>query len=282
MGLSVRPMSETFAAEIEGVDLTAPLSGAAFARIRDAFHRYGVLVFRGQALSAEQHIAFSRRFGELEIHVLKQYLLPGHDEILVLSNVTDGRHPKGVVNAGRFWHSDLSYMERPSLGSLLYAVSVPPQGGDTLYADLCAAYQALPGETKRRIAGLKAVHRYAQRYNTLKVGGKRVDLTEEQLARVPEVAQPLVRTHPDTGRKVLYMSNGFMFAIAGMSEEEGGALLQELSAHATRPEFVYRHAWQADDLVLWDNRCTMHCATPFDESHARIMHRTTIGGDRPF
>ena len=296
MAISVDQLSKTFVAEILGVDLSQPLDDESFKEVLDAFHAYSILVFRDQNISSEQHIAFSRRFGELKIHMLKSSLLPGYDEILVVSNIEEKGPARGAYSAGQFWHSDLSYQECPSLASLLHAIDVPAEGiGDTEFADMTAAYNALPGEMKQRIDGLKSVHRYrsfgARAKEKAKGSGisKVGELTDnpdlkhaQDQANVPDMAHPIVRTHPATGRKALYVNEGLCVAIPDLPEDESTALLKELFEHSTQPDFIYRHRWRVDDLVMWDNRCTIHRATPIDSSVRRLMHRTTIGGDKPF
>ena len=281
MNLSVTPVQGRFVAEVVGVDLSRPVDDERFARIHDAFLEHSILVFRGQDLSNEQHIAFSRRFGELEIHTAKHWLLPEFPEILVLSNRgEEGTRP--IVNGGAYWHSDITYKAKPPLGSLLYALEVPPEGGDTLFADMYAAYESLDDETRAHIEGLEAIHRYGDRYRMMaEVDRDRPPLTPEQLAEVPDVVHPVVRTHPETGRRALFVNEGFTIGIVGLPEAEGKALLDALFDHSVQPARVYRHRWQAGDLVMWDNRCTMHCATDYDLRHVRAMHRTTIQGDRP-
>lgn len=279
--ISVSPVHGRFVAEVAGVDLSEPLDDDRFARIHEAFLEHSMLVFRGQRLSNEQHIAFSRRFGELEIHTAKHWLLPDYPEILVLSNRGE-QGTKPIVNGGAYWHSDITYKTKPPLGSLLYALEVPPEGGDTLYADMYAAYATLDDETKARIENLQAIHRYGDRYRMMaKEDKERPPLTPEQLAEVPDVVHPVVRTHPETGRKALFVNEGFTVGIAGFSTREADALLAYLFRHSVQPEHLYRHRWQAGDLVMWDNRCTMHCATEYDLRYTRAMHRTTIQGDRP-
>jgi len=282
MNPGVTPLRGRFAAEISGVDLSAPMEDATFHRIREAFLDHLVLVFRGQQLTNEQHIAFSRRFGELEIHTAKHWLLPDQPEILVLSNRGE-RGTKPIVNGGAYWHSDITYKAKPPLGSLLYALEVPPEGGDTLFADMHAAYESLDEDTRARIDRLRAIHRYADRYRQMAAEDReRPALTGEQLAQVPDVEHPVVRTHPQTRRKALFVNEGFTVGIVGMEQDEGRALLGRLFDHSVRPEHVYRHRWRARDLIMWDNRCTMHRATDYDAGSTRAMHRTTICGDEPY
>lgn len=281
MELTISPVQGRFVAEVAGVDLSQILDEQTFARIHDAFLEHSILVFRGQDLSNEQHIAFSRRFGELEIHTAKHWLLPDFPEILVLSNRGEkGTRP--IVNGGAYWHSDITYKANPPLGSLLYALQVPPQGGDTLFADMYAAYETLDDETRAQIEDLEAVHRYGDRYRMMaSEDNDRPPLTEAQLAEVPDVVHPVVCTHPETGRRALYVNEGFTIGIVDMPRAEGKALLQRLFSHSVQPAIIYRHRWQVGDLVMWDNRCTMHRATEYEVRHTRAMHRTTIQGDRP-
>jgi taurine dioxygenase len=279
--LSITPVLGRFVAEVAGIDLSQAIDDDRFARIHGAFLEHSILVFRGQDLSNEQHIAFSQRFGELEIHTAKHWLLPEHPEILVLSNRGE-KGTKPIVNGGAYWHSDITYTAKPPLGSLLYALEVPPEGGDTLFADMYAAYESLEDATRSRIEQLEAIHRYGDRYRMMASEDRdRPPLTAEQLAEVPDVVHPVVRTHPETGRRALFVNEGFTVAIAGLPEAEGKALLEALFSHSAQPAHVYRHRWRAGDLVMWDNRCTMHRATEYDLRHTRAMHRTTIQGDRP-
>ncbi|MFQ5995713.1 MAG: TauD/TfdA dioxygenase family protein [Acidiferrobacterales bacterium] len=283
MPLEVRPHTSVLGAEVIGADLSRFEDDRQFAQIHQALLEHGVLAIRDQHITPEQHIAFSRRFGELEVHVMDQYLLPGHPEILLISNKEVNGKPIGLRDAGNEWHTDISYKERPALGSLLYALEIPPQGGDTLFADLYAAYDALTEEMKARISGLKAIHSYAQ-YDerSRQKGGRQTAMSETQKTQVPQVAHPLVRLHPETRRQALYVSPGLVIGIEGMDDTEAHALLGELNAHATQPRFLYQHTWRLDDVLFWDNRRTIHLATGYDPKYTRHMHRTTIKGDRPF
>jgi taurine dioxygenase len=279
--LKTHPLSPVIGVEVRGVDLRREIDAPTFAEIRGLLNRHSLLLFRDQAIDDQQHIAFSRRFGELMIHVLKQYLTTPYPEIYVLSNVVEQGKPIGAHKEGWNWHSDLSYMAEPSLGSALYGLEVPPEGGDTRFASLHAAYDALPAAMQARIRGLKAVHSYQGYYASY--FPDRAPLTEEQKARVPDVVHPVVRTHPETGRPVLYVGQDIVKEIVGLAPAESRALLAELNAHAVSERFVYQHKWRAGDLIVWDNRATMHQATPYDDvKYRRVMHRTTIKGDRPF
>jgi taurine dioxygenase len=270
-------------ADIAGLDLARPLDAETFAAVRRAFLiSEGVLVLRNQRITPEQHIAFSRRFGPLMIHVLKQYLLPGHPEILQVSNVIRDGKPVGLGDAGRYWHSDLSYAPEPSLGSLLHAQELPAEGGDTSFANMYAAYEALTPLVKRRIEGLRAVHSYRNSYDRMTGSPFRPPLTEAQKAEVQEVVHPVVRTHPETGRKALFVNEGFTLRILDIPENESRDLLALLFAHSTEARFIYRHRWRDFDLVFWDNRCAIHLAHGCPPEQHRHLHRTTVKGDAPF
>ena len=285
MQLSVTKSGAACGAEID-FDLARDIEDARFRDIERAFHDNIVVVFRGQQLSNERHIEFSRRFGELEIHIVKKYLLPGFPEILLISNIRDeqGEHI-GLADAGFTWHTDTSYRRRPSRCSLLYAKEVPHRDGralgETVFANAIAAYEALPETTRKRIDGLKAIHRYSARRRV--ADSPRPKLTAEQLAETPDIAHPIVRTHPYTGRKSLYVTAGECIGVEGMPEDEGVDLIAELDAHCVRPEFLYRHEWQVGDLLMWDNATSMHLAIcDYALPERRLMHRTTVIGTVPF
>jgi taurine dioxygenase len=269
-------------AEVRGLDLGRPLDDATFAAVRQCFlDSEGVLVLRDQAITPEQHIAFSRRFGPLAIHVLRQFLLPGHPEILLVSNVMENGKPVGLGDAGRYWHSDLSYAAEPSLGSLLHAQEIPAEGGDTSFVNMYRAYEALPDDVKRRIDGKRATHSYTKTYDKIEGSTFRPALTEAQRKEVQEVTHPVVRTHPETGRKALFVNEGFTGRILDMADAESRELLGFLFAHSTSGRFSYRHRWEERDIVFWDNRCTIHLAHGCPPDLRRHMHRTTVTGDVP-
>jgi taurine dioxygenase len=281
-GFQVYRFDGVIGAEVIGLDLSQSLTDRTVSEIRQALLECGgLLVFRAQIITPEQHIAFSRRFGPLMIHVLQQFLLPGHPEILKVSNVLENGQPVGLGDAGSIWHSDLSYTPVPSLGSLLYALELPAEGGDTSFANMTAAYDALPADVSQRLEGKRAIHSYIHGYEQYKGSKFRPALTEEQKAEVPDVAHPVVRTHPETGRKSLFVSDAFASRILDIPEEESRGLLEFLFAHSAEPRFVYRHIWQDRDLVFWDNRCTLHKAHGCAPWFRRHMHRTTIKGDVP-
>ncbi|MDV7210577.1 TauD/TfdA dioxygenase family protein [Azotobacter beijerinckii] len=279
----IRPFDGGLGAEIIGLDLSRPLNPQDFARVHGAHLEHKVVAFRDQRITPEQHIAFSRRFGALQIHVLKQFLLAGHPEIFVISNIVENGKPIGLGDAGKFWHSDLSYKELPSLGAMLYAQQLPAEGGDTLFADQQYAYETLPEALRKAIEGRRAVHSYTARYaDEVFEGIQRPTLTQAQLEEVKAVVHPVVRTHPETGRKGLFVNENFTTHILDIPEEESRQILAELFAHSARPEFVYRHQWQPNDLLFWDNRSVIHLATGCPNHLPRRMHRTTIQGDAPF
>ena len=222
-----------------------------------------------------------RRFGEPEGHTLQEYTLPGYPNIFVLSNrLVDGK-PIGAHNDGIGWHTDYSYKAEPVMSTMLYAVEVPPEGSDTLLADVCAAWNALPPERQHQLDGLVLHHSYQHFMENRDWG--RITLTEQQKADNPDVLHPLVRTHPADGRKALWVSTGTVKQVVGMPIDEGLALIDELVAFVTQEQFVFRHKWRVGDVLMWDNRCTLHTGTLYyDTRHFRQMHRLWVKGDRPY
>ncbi|HEK1010280.1 TPA: TauD/TfdA family dioxygenase [Pseudomonas putida] len=279
----IRPFSGAVGAEITGLDLAKPVNAEDFLRIHRAHLDHHVLVFRDQRISPEQQINFSRRFGELQIHVLKQFLLAGHPEILIVSNIIENGQNVGLGDAGKFWHSDLSYKPLPSLGSMLHAQELPSEGGDTLFADMHKAWDAVPDALRKVVEGRSAAHSYTARYAETKFEGSwRPTLTAEQLAQVQEVIHPVVRTHPENGRKALFVSEGFTTRIVGLPDDESRDVLQQLYALSVLDQNIYRHQWRPHDLVFWDNRSLIHLATGCPAHLRRKLFRTTIQGDAPF
>ncbi len=280
----VRRFDAPVGAEIVGLDISKPINDADFARIHRAHLDHHVLVFRDQRISPDEHIGFSRRFGPLEIHVLHQFHLKGHPEILIVSNIKNEKgEPIGLGDAGVYWHSDISYKPHPSLGSLLHAQELPAEGGDTLFADQHLAWEGLSPELQKRILPLKAEHSYLAKYEELRARNPwRPKLSQEQIDKVAPAVQPVVRTHPETGRKALFVSEHFTTRIVGLPQDESDALLAELYVHSVKPEYVYRHQWAPHDLVFWDNRSLMHLAAGTSDDMRRKLYRTTIVGDAPF
>ena len=280
-GVAVRPLGAGVGAEVSGVDLSRPLDDETFKTVHAAWLDHGVVAFPDQtAMTVDDQIAFTRRFGPLISHHMPQFCVPGRPEVLVVSNVKEDGRALGQEKAGRHWHTDYQFLSEPASGSFLHAIEVPPDQGDTLFIGMNGVYDALPVETRRRIAGLNVVHSRTQTWPILYP--HRPALSVAEAARTPDIVHPLVRTHPETGRPCLYLGD-VMWAVEGMDLEEGQALLRELYEFATQERFVYAYRWRPGDAVLWDNRCTMHCATPFaEEAYRRLMYRTTARGDRPF
>ncbi|MCY4544955.1 MAG: TauD/TfdA family dioxygenase [Gemmatimonadetes bacterium] len=258
----VIPTGGALGAEVTGLDLRRDLDEDTVGRLRAAFLDHCVLFFRDQVISQPDLVRFTRYFGEPVPHVRPQPDRP-IEEIFVISNVTEDGKPIGALGSeGIPFHSDLSYLPEPGTISLLYALEIPDEGGETMWANGYAAYEALNPDVQTRINGLSAVHRHP------------IDALN-----TPEpTMHPVVRTHPETGRDVIYVSPHLIYRIAGMEREVGQALLDELIAHAIDPRFVWKHIWQVGDLVMWDNRCTMHRRTPFDDRQRRIMWRTQVFG----
>jgi len=278
MALKLRKLSYALGAEVCGVDVSRPMSETRFGEIYQAFLDNCILLFRNQDITREQHIEFSRRFGDLDRHdALPRDRHPDHPELLLVTNRPnpDGG-PSDSRYTGRQWHTDMSFTTHPSLGSLLKSYEVPEVGGDTLFANMYRAYESLSEGMKKLIAGLHGIHLSGTRKIANTTTG--VPRAEEQRRINPPVAQPVVRVHPETGREALYLGEKVR-RFDGMTEEESKPLIEYLNRHATRPEFLYRHQWRKHDILVWDNRCTLHHALgDFDETQPRHMERTTVLG----
>jgi alpha-ketoglutarate-dependent 2,4-dichlorophenoxyacetate dioxygenase len=281
MTITVTPLTDTFAAEIAGADIARPVDDATWAEIRAAFEEHSVLVFRQTVLDDETQVAFSRRFGELEI---SRSMNPAAGTPFARQSNLDIKTGEVIPAEDRrmvyqlanmLWHSDSSFKRVPSLCSLLSARIVPPEGGATEFASARAAYPSLPEPLKRRVESLVVIHDFAWSRDQVRPGF----FTAEERAVYPPVRHPLVRTNPVNGRKSLFLG-AHASHVEGMPVEEGRALLKELLAHVAQPAFCYRHEWTLGDLIVWDNRCVLHRATPYDTTRfKRLMQRTTIGGD---
>ncbi len=270
--LETRPLTQTFGAELAGIDLSEDHSDETIERVRSLWREHKLLLFRGQKLREKDLVRFSRHFGPLEIHVRREYLSRENPEVLLVSNVRESGKSLGILADHEVgWHYDQIYLERPAVGSLLYSVKVPPEGGNTYFADMHAAYEALSVRTKVRIEGRRAVQSY-EAFNRM----YSEPTSKEQKRKTPDVTHPMVRKHPYTGRKALYICPGMTTKILGLPEEESDALLAELFEWCVRPEFVYVHRWRQGDALLWDNACTMHRRDPFDGRNQRLLKRTTI------
>jgi len=272
MTLTTRPLTKRFGVEIQGVQLSAGMDDALFAEVERLWYDNGVVLFRDQEFNEPDIIGFCRRLGELEIHVREEYLDPDFPELLLVSNrVQNGREVGILKDKELGWHHDQSYMREPAVGSMLCAFELPQWGGDTCFANLAVAYDDLATEMKARLDGLKAVHSY-EYFN----GNWSVPTNDEQTQRTPPVLQPVVRTHPVTGRKAIYVDPAMVPMIDGLEAAESREILDELFEWMVRPEFVYRHKWRPGDAILWDNAATIHRRDAFDPASQRLMKRTTI------
>lgn len=284
MEISTSRLCPALGAEMTGLDVSQVPSDNLFGEIRYALNESGgVLVLRDQSLTPQQHVDFSRRFGPLfgeAEHLqdtVKPYLHPEFPQIYRVSNkVVDGK-PQGRKRAGTYWHSDVSFRRRPAMVSILYGIDVPPLGGDTVFTNMAMAYEALSDAMKAMIEPLWAVHSFAGAGNAAWSHEK---IESHDLDGANTAEHPLVRVHPDTGEKSLFINPGTTSHLVGFSDEESRTLLDFLYDHAIQPEFQYRHSWRQHDLVIWDNRCTLHYAIA-DYTADRYMHRTTVIGEEP-
>ena len=284
MQFTVRKLTPNVGAEISGLDLRQPLAPDTMAEVRKVWLDNVVVVFPDQPIDDEQQIAFSRQVGELELINMSALQLPGKPEIYAATDLDDNDdfmppdHPVMRVNHdNRKWHSDSSFKRVPAMASLLHARIVPPAGGDTAYANMAAAYEALSDDMKAKLDGLVAVHNFYWSRRDVNVTA----FTQEETMALPPVRHPVVRRHPETGRPALFVGS-HTESIDGMEWDEGRELIAGLIEHATRPQFVYQHAWRVGDLVWWDNRAALHCGMPFDVTrHKRRLHRTTVAGTGP-
>jgi taurine dioxygenase len=276
----IKPLHSSFGAEIVGMTLEQAIDEKAFAKIHEAFLSYKLILFRNVALPPDRQVAFARRFGEVQIHPMHQYHGYGHPEIYLLSNLDphgkpNGKHPdKGTL----YWHTDGSWRERSGLATMMYSEICPKVGGETEFCDMSAAYEALSPEWKARIRGKKAVHNLD--FSRTRRHGHD-PMTPEQKAKVPPVAQPIVRQHPETKQLGIFLGDHAEY-VEGMPYEEGRTLIEDLNVAATPAHLVYSHSWTPGECIVWDNRSTMHRATGFDVEHdLRKMRRCTINGDKP-
>jgi taurine dioxygenase len=271
-----KPLKAGFGVEILDVDV-ATADAKTLADVLDTFHRHGAIVLRGQKLDPRTQLAFTRLFGEPEENARKEYCDSDFPQVYILSNKVVNGRPIGDPDAGYGWHTDNSYSKLPALCTILYALEVPREGSDTQLSDLCAAWDALPVARQREVDGLMIHHSYA----ALAEKRKQI-MTEEQKRDYPDVYHPVVRRHPTDGRKALWVSTGTVRGVVGMPNPQGVELIDELVAFATQERFIYSHKWKVDDILVWDNRCTLHRATPYDKAkYTRLVHRTWVRGDAP-
>ncbi len=280
--LTVAPTGAALGAEIGGVDLSRPLDDETFRAIHAAWIDHGVLVFRDQRLTDADFVAFSARFGRLDHAPIMEggrTMVEGVPELYVISNIVKDGKAIGSLGAGEAaWHTDMSYEERPPKASALYALEIPPEGGDTWFLNMYAALEALPPALRGRLETLRVRHDSSVNSGGyLRAGFDRV----ADVSEAPGASHPAVPTHPESGRPVLYLGRRLNSYVEGLEVPESEALLDELWAHVEQERFTYRHRWTVGDVVLWDNRCTMHRRDPFDAAMRRRLHRTQIQGERP-
>jgi taurine dioxygenase len=279
MALTLQAFDAPLGAEARGIDPRA-LDEAELDALKRALAVHGVLVLRDQHLTPAELVGFSRRFGELEYHVLDQYWLPEQPEVYVISNIVENGKPVGNPREGFGWHTDLSYMPLPTAYTFLYGLEVPDEGADTEFCTVYPTTDALPAALRARLDGMTMRHSYAWLHASRPWAAP---LTEQQKARSPDVFHPMMRTHPITGRKGLYLGGTTCALPVDMDEADGRALLDDLFRHATAREHVYAHKWRRHDLVFWDNRFVMHTATEYDrDRYRRLIHRTSVRGEKPY
>jgi taurine dioxygenase len=276
--MEMKPLSPALGAEIRGVDVSKPLSAATLDAIRNYWYEYGVVCIKGQQLEEMDQVRFGEYFGELATTQGEYSISKTHPSIMYVTNEKeDGKFVGALPDGEMYFHSDMCYVERPSMATMLYGMEIPTVGGNTLFANMYKAYETLPEETKQRIAGLKAVNSYEPGTSAPMVA-MRTRSTPSPDARA--YAQPLVCTHPVTGKKALYLNRLMTEYIVGMPREESNALLESLFDHQEQPQFIYEHRWTKGDLVIWDNRCMLHARGDFNANELRKLRRVTVKGDR--
>ncbi len=281
--MTVKPLSEALGAEISGIN-AAELDDATFDKLRDVFHENLVVVVKDQDLTPAQQTEFARRFGEIQYHISPEYLMKDQPEVMILSNEKEDGKFIGLPDGGSEWHSDHSYVDQPTGYTMLHAIKVPKDGGDTEWTNMVRAYEALSDEMKSRLDGLIGIHSFNRMKNqSLSVPVRHMNDPDYYKRSPPDSFHPVVRTHPHTGKKALYISPRFTIGIKDMDDVEAQPLLDELFAHIQNRDFIYHHRWTVGDLLMWDNRATIHLALlGVPEGQARRMHRTTVLGEVPF
>jgi taurine dioxygenase len=272
--IRTRRLAPAIGAEIIGVDLREPLSDRTFKQIQDIWHDNLVILLRDQKLTEDDQVRFAERFGPLATIHTKQFVR-AHPAVMLISNIREDGKPIGALPDGEMhFHSDQCHQEKPATASLLYALEIPSKGGNTLFANAYRAYETLPDSVKRRIEGRKALNAYDYDSAATRRGTKIKE-------GVPFYAHPVVRTHPVTGRKALYVNRLMTVRIEGMPDEESEDILQTLFDHQEQPQFIYEHVWRPGDILMWDNRCTLHARTDFSADERRLLRRVTILGEKP-
>jgi taurine dioxygenase len=280
--LTRHKLSEIMGIAATGIDLSRPLDDAAFREVEQAFFDGQVLVIKGQRLKPEEFVAFARRFGKPEPHVIDQFHFPGHPDILILSNRQKDGAPVGLADAGSYFHTDYSYLDVPARVTMLYSIETPQRGGNTLFANMYAAYDDLPEAMKQRIEDLVVRHHYGNRDDLDEASRTAASpLTGDQKNKMNWVRHRLVRTHYGTGRKALYAVSGSSFGIDGMPDDEAVRLLDELKSHALQEKYRYSHSYEVGDVVLWDDLSLLHAATLTDPSQPRTLWRITVKEPAP-
>ena len=276
---AVRKLAPCIGAEVTGIDLSALIDDNIFKKIELAWHDHGVLLFRDQDLDDMQQVRFAERFGPLA-HTLKHYEGSAHPAIMYVTNERrDGKYVGALPDGEMFFHSDMCYLEQPCMAALLHAIAIPPEGGNTVFASMVAAYETLPADLNAALEGRQAMHSYEPGYGASNVQA-RIHTPATDTTR--SYAHPVFRTHPATGKKSLYVNRLMTECIVGMPRAESDALLTRVFDHQERPEFQYEHRWRVGDVLIWDNRCTLHARRNFDDAHLRKLRRVTVKGDKPF
>ena len=270
----IRPLSPALGAELIGLDLSAPMSDAVFENVQDAWHRNLVILLRDQHLTEDEQVRFAERFGPISMSTRAHF--PGaNPAIMLISNIReDGKQIGALPDGEMHFHTDQCHQERPAMATMLYSIEVPSVGGNTLFANAYTAYETLPAAIKQRIKGRKALNAYDYDAAATRRG-------TQVREGVPAYWHPIVRTHPATGRKALYVNRLMTVAIEGLSDDEGEELLNTLFDHQEQRTFVYEHVWRPNDVLLWDNRCTLHARTDFSDKERRLMRRVAIKGEKP-
>jgi alpha-ketoglutarate-dependent taurine dioxygenase len=286
MTITVTPRHPALGAEIRGIDMRQPMDAETLRAVSDAWMKHLVLVFPDQRITDQEHVAFTRHFGPPEIfHQTSLHLRSDRvREIFLVSNVDDQNRvmrpsepSQKQLSSSRMWHTDSSYRPTPSVGSLLHGIEISRTGGITQFINMYMVYDELPEGLRRQVEGRKARHDFGM---LARLVGSPPPTPEEQAA-MPPVWHPMVRRHPVTGAKSLYISSIYNDAIEGLDEGAAGKLIEELTEFSSQPKYMYRHSWEPDDVLMWDNRCTVHAVTPHDPAERRVMHRTTIVGSEP-